>query len=347
MDYNEKVTINDVAKRANVSITTVSLVLNNKAKSISKKTIEKVKKAAHEINYFADPIAASMITKKTKTIGYILPNIENMFFARIVKMMDIELSNYGYNLIICNSDESYERGQSAIISLTRRNVDFLVITPSSESLKKENLSSVTSLANSLKTPFLFVDREIDGINANVIVSDNEKGGYIATKHLIENGHSNIAYLSGPQEVSSSYHRYHGYLKALKESNISFSEDMLFIGDYSYETGYRAGLDIIKSKKITAVFAANDLMAYGLIKACHEKGVKIPQDLSIVGYDDLFYSSILDVPLTSVNHNINLMAKRVAEYVVEALKNKNKNDYGYDKILIKPHLVVRDSVKKIK
>jgi LacI family transcriptional regulator len=343
MKKNRKVTIKDVAERANVSITTVSLVLNNKSSTISKETIEKVKKCAYEINYFPDPIAASMITKKTKTIGYILPNIENTFFAKIVKSVETELISNGYNLIISNSNESFERDKKAIMLLNRRNVDFLIYTPSIESLQKENINKINDLLSSNDTPYLLVDREILGLDCNKIVSDNEYGGYLATRHLIENGHKSIACISGPLEVSSAFNRYNGYLKALKEAGIDNNDKLLLIGNYSFESGYELGLELIKRRGVTAVFVTNDLMAYGVIKACKEHKIKIPNDLSIVGYDDLFYSAILEVPLTSVNQNVGLIAKRVSDYVFNALKNKTVLDSDVEKILIQPKLVIRNSV----
>lgn len=341
----KKATIKDVAKMANVSITTVSLVLNNKPHSIGKETVEKVKECAMICNYTPNPIAASMITKKTKTIGYIIPDIQNMFFSELAKNIEMEIVTKGYNLILSNSDDKFDRDIRSILSLANRHIDFLVITPSSESLRASNIESLKNLLSSLEIPYIIVDRELDSYKCNMIVNDHEYGGYIATKHLINNGHRHIACISGPLEVSSALNRCNGYFRALKESNIEVNQDYLFEGDYYFESGYRLAKQIFLNKEITAIFATNDLMAYGVYQACRECNIKIPEDISIVGFDDLYFSKILEVPLTSVKQSITSLSEKICDFIFKTLNNESKKQ-AFHKEVIQPTLTLRSSVKKL-
>jgi LacI family transcriptional regulator len=341
---SKKATIKDVANMANVSITTVSLVLNNKTDSISPETIEKVKACVKECNYFPNPSAASLITKKTKTIGYIIPDIKNMFFNELAKNIEMEIVNKGYNLILCNSDDKFDRDVNSIISLVNRNIDLLVISPSLESLKSNNADRLYSLLSNLEIPYIIVDRVLPNKECNSIVNDHEYGGYIATKHLIENGHKNIACLTGPFEDTGAKGRYNGYIKALKEANIEINPSYLFCGDYTYESGYHLAQDIIKNKDITAVFACNGLMAFGVYQVCCEHNISVPNDISLVGFDDMFYSRILEIPLTSVRLNTDLMSKLICNYIYNVSKDKNE-PVKCNEVVI-PKLSIKSSVKNI-
>jgi LacI family transcriptional regulator len=286
-----------------------------------------------------------MITKKTKTIGYIIPDIQNMFFSEIAKNIEMEIVNKGYNLILCNSDDKFERDIKSILSLVNRNIDLLVFSPSSESLKHNNIDKIYNLLSAIEIPYIIVDRELSNKECNMIVNDHEYGGYIATKYLIDNGHKNIACISGPLEVSSARNRYNGYLKALTEANILVNTKFLFEGDYYYESGYRFAKEIIKDKSITAVFVSNDLMAYGVFQACREEKINVPNDLSVVGFDDLYFSQILEVPLTSVKQNISLISTKICSFIFNALKSKTEVETTHKEV-IQPTLTIRNSVRKL-
>lgn len=337
-----KVTIKDIARKANVSSTTVSFVLNNKASHISPETIKKVKKVANDLRYVPNPIAISLVTKKTKTIGMIIPDIQNLFFAEIAKLIEAKLIEKGYHLIICNTDDRHDRDLKALEQLINRNVDGIIVTPSTESLKPDNVDRILNVMFDSNIPLLFADRDFPQSTHSRVVSNNEYGAYIATQHLIEHGHKKIACITGPQNVSSAKGRLLGYKKALEDANISIDENLIIEGDYQFDGGYKAALSILKHQP-TALFASNDLMAYGAYKACKEVGFSIPNDLSVVGYDDLYFSTMLDIPLTTVKQDREQMAKIISEVILAQAEN---DDYDSQHTMIKPTLTERASVKRL-
>lgn len=341
-----KATIRDVADMAGVSVTTVSLVLNNKGKSISADTIKRVKESAQSCHYSASPIAASMITKKTQTIGYIIPDIQNIFFSQIAKNVETEMNKVGYNLILCNSDDRYDRDLHSILSLANRQIDLLIFAPSAESLKAQNVDNLYHVLSNLEIPYIIVDRDLGDKPCHKIVNDHEFGGYLATRYLIDQGHTNIACISGPLEVSSAQYRYRGYVNALQEAGITVIKENLYEGDYYFDSGYKIANQIFTRKEVTAVFASNDLMAYGVLKAAREANVKIPDDLSLVGFDDLYFSSILDVPLTSVKQDIDKISKGICNFIVQELDTSKDKTRDFITEMIQPSITIRKSVKKI-
>ncbi len=334
-------TIKDIAKEAKVSVTTVSFVLNGKLDNISEETIKKVKAVADKFNYSPNPIAVGLVTRKTKTIGLIIPDIQNLFFSQMAKHIEGELIKDGYNLILCNTDDKYERDLKTIMTLANRNVDAIIFSPSTQSMFIKNQKKIVELLRKTNIPYLVIDREIDNLGGNMVVNDDLYGGYIATKHLLEHGHRRIGCITGPLNVSSAKKRYEGYIKALREFNLDINKDYIIEGDYHYNSGYYDTKALL-SKDITAIFASNDLMAYGVYKACKEFNRKIPEEISVVGFDDLYFSSILDVPLTSVKQDVEQLSKKISA----AILNKVSNNEDLQTIVFKPSLTIRNSVAKI-
>lgn len=315
------VCIKDIAKKSGVSITAVSLILNNKATSIPEETIQRVKKVASESGYRPNAIASSLKTKRTKTIGYVMPSIENSFFSEIAKKVEKIVEPSGYSIIICSSDDKFEKDYNLIQMLTSRMIDFLLYCPSSETLKSENLHKIITLLHSIDTPYVVVDRQIKGDIKSKVVCDDHQGGMLATQHLIENGHKKIACITGPLEMSSANNRYLGYEDSLKENNIPFVKDYVFYGNFDFESGYKQAKEALKTD-VTAMFVCNDLMAYGALKAIKESGKKVPQDISIVGYDDLMFSELLDTPLTTIHQDIDAIADCIGKYIISVLEERN-------------------------
>ncbi len=333
--------IKDIARESGVSITAVSLILNNKANSIPLETCERVKETAKRLGYRPNAIASSLKTKKTKMIGYIIPSIENIFFAEIAKKVEKIVETRGYSIIICNSDDQFEKDCNSIQNLSSRMIDFLLYCPSSETFKDNNLTTIHELLRSINIPYIVIDRQIEGDIQSKVVCDDHQGGKIATEYLIQNGHKKIACITGPLEMSSAYNRYLGYMDALKEHDIPYSSQYVFHGNFDFASGYRLGKEIVQSD-ITAIFANNDMMAYGAIKAIREAGKKVPQDISIVGFDDLIYSEILDVPLTTIHQDMDAIADAIGKYIMKALE---EDEYEVTTQVIPSYLIERASVIK--
>ena len=333
-----KITVRDVALEAGVSRTSVSLVLNDKECSIPENTKIRIREAANKLEYVPNHIARSLATNKTKTIGVIIPNISNSFFAEIVRHIQIELNKYGYDIFLCDSDEKLKNDIKYIKLLASRNVDGLILTMSAQSLSKENIESVKNVLNKTGVPFVLLDRYFKGDAPKVLV-DNVDGGYKVCKYLIENGHRDIGLITGPLTLNSSSDRLEGVKKALEENNLKLNKENIFSGNYDIETG-RLGANKLLGK-VKTIFAFNDMQAFGVIEAAKAMGLKMPRDFSLVGFDDTFYSQILETQLTTVSQPSKDIAMNVCGLILKCIDNP---DYK-EEIRLKTELIIRDSVKK--
>lgn len=331
------ITIKDIADIAGVSKTTVSKVLNNKDQKISEATRQKILNIVKEKNYIPNKMAQSLVTKKTKTIGLIIPDIRNPFFTDIARGAEDKAVREGYNIILCNTDENIEKETRAFNTLTEKMVDGIIFAPSS---KTEFNSSEYKISSK---PIVLVDKELNIENLKGVVSlDNEDGTYLEIKHLVGIGHKNILYLSGPLKSEISKNRLKGYKKALKESNIKFNEDLVIQGEYSFEWGYEVVKNLDKIN-FTAICAANDLIAIGAIKALKERGIKIPQDISVVGFDDIQTANIIEPQLTTIKQNSYNMGYESASILINNLENNEINNI--EKMIFKPELIIRSSTSQ--
>jgi LacI family transcriptional regulator len=335
-------TLKDIAKEAKVSITTVSLVLNGKYGRVSQATIDRILEIARKNNYQPNQIAVGLVTKKTKTIGLIVPDIQNTFFAEAAKHIEDEASKAGYNVILGNTNGKVEEDLKYINLFKSRGVDGLIISFSADSTHKKEQDYLLKVLNSLNIPFMSLDRWVEGLNCPRVSIDHRKGGYIATKYLLESGHTKVACLTGPMNVYTARRRLKGYQEALEEYGITYDEDLVFEGNYQFESGYQGGKILLK-KDITAVFISNDLMSYGFYKAVRESGKSIPDDISIVGFDDLFFSSMLDIPLTTIKQPVDKIAIESWQLLLDQI-NGQKSD---ENIKLEPLLIERKSVKRVK
>lgn len=336
----KKTTIKDIACATGLSVATVSLVLNNKGKNIPECTRDRIKTAAKDLNYRPDYTARSLVTGRSNTIGVIIPDISNSFFAETVRHIQLELDKYGYDIILCNSEEKMQNDVKYIGWLSSRRVDGLILTMSAESMDPENRSEIQGILENLKIPYIFLDRYFKSDTYKVMV-DNADSGYKVAKHLLLSGHRNIGVISGPTFLNSSTNRLKGFLKALEEEGVILPSENVLSGRYDMESGVSCGEKLIE-KGVSAIFAFNDLQAYGVLKCAAERGIKVPEQLSVVGFDDNFYSSILETKLTTVRQPIRQMALEVCRMMRNVLDGKETEK----EIKLKAELILRDSVKEI-
>lgn len=332
-------TLKDVAISCGVSSTAVSLVLNNKPSNLSEKTKELIKETAAKLGYRPDPTARSLATKKTNTIGVIIPDISNAFFSEAVRHIQVELSKYGYDMFLCNTEEKYANDLKYLELLISRNVDGLILTMSAESLTMDHQDTIKSMLKDSKIPYVLFDRFFEGNESKVYV-DNEASGYEMTKHLLQNGHTNIGVITGPLVLNSSRDRLKGVKRALKESGIELEKDNVVTGFYDMETGRIGGKKLLN--QVSAIFAFNDLQAFGVIETAKQLGKQIPQDVSLVGFDDIFYSAILETQLTTVRQPIYDMSKAISDLLMKMVSNIEHHEV----IKLPAVLIQRNSVKKI-
>ena len=330
------VTIKKIAKKAGVSVGTVSKVLNYD-KTVSEINKRKVIRIIKELNYRPNRIARSLSKGKTKNVGFIIPDITNPFFPELVRgASDLLISN-GYYVFLCSSDNDSNKEDFYINDLVSMWIDGIIIAPSDT----ENRD--IGIFNKIISPFVVVDREIKELNKDLIIINNKKGAYEAASYLISNGHRRIVILAGPQYTKTAQDRFMGWKKALEEKAL-FREEFAFWGNFSIDSGYEMMKKVFNNLgKVDAVFACNDLIALGAIQAIEEKKYKIPDDISIIGFDDIYLSRFLKSPLTTVKQPIYDMGKIAAEILLDRMSSSK--DFVPKKVVIEGNLIERGSVAR--
>ncbi len=336
-----RTTIKDIAEYTGFSVTTISLVLNGKAYKIPESTKSTILDAADKLNYRPNQLAVSLVKKRTKTIGLVISDVSNVFFANLAKGVEDQCRKKGWNLILCNTNDLHKRDLEYIQVLADKGADGILFCMALDSDKKKAMKSVR-LMEKLKVPFVMIDRYLEEAECCSIVVDHERGGYVATKHFLELGHKRIGCVTGPLVLEDSKARLKGYERALKEAGQPYDKALIYEGSYDRESGMKA-VDYFMDKEVTAIFAFNDMSAYGCYKRLRQKGLQIPQDVSLIGYDDIFFSEILDVPLTSVYQPVYDMGVEAVSQLIDDLEKEN----GTKKcITFQPKLVVRESTAKL-
>jgi len=334
-----QVTIKEIAKEAEVSTATVSMILNNKDKSISTATRNKVLAIARKRNYIPNTMARSLVTRQTRTIGLIMPDITNPFFPEIARGAEDKASEARYSIIFCNTDDNMKQEEKYIEILTEKMVDGIIFAHAADSGEE----SFTSL-NKSKTPVILIDRDYKNENVKGrVVVDNEKGSYTGVSYLIQKGYRKILYIAGAIITQTAKDRLAGYKRALRENHIDFNESLVKSGSYRSEWGYQAVEQFLNDHvSFDAVFCGNDLIAFGAIKKMKESGIKIPDDVGVVGFDDIYVSSMMEPALTTVKQPNYEMGYRAVELLLEVLNNKNDNLDR--KTVLNTELIIRKSTR---
>lgn len=288
------ITLDDVAKISGFSKSTVSRVLRNET-NVNSHTKRKIEEAAQRLGYTPNVVARSLRSRKTTTIGIIIADICNPFFPSVVRGIEDKARKKGYSVILCNTDEKYEREKEALETLVQKRVDGLLIVP-----VQKKFDDILELKRR-KIPFVLIGRHFDPLETDHVISNDVKGAFMATEYLIKKGHKKILSVVGPSYISSTRERIMGYKEALVANNVKFDAALLKEGVFRMEDGYRAVKKAILSKlDFTAVFAYSDFVAFGVIKAIKEQGYKIPDQIAVVGYDNIDLGFSAELPLTTVH-----------------------------------------------
>lgn len=310
-------TIKEIAKLANVSSATVSKILNGKDQYISEATRQRVLEIVEREGYIPNAIAKSLKIKSTKTIGIVIPDVMNLFFSELARGIEDAAEKKGYSVILCNSDNKESKEEKYIQILQEKMVDGIILTASersvSKSLKRRN------------TPMILLDRDIS-IDDNVgrIVVDNEDGAYNATNFLIDKGCKNIGFISSDNINKSSGERFKGYKKAILEKGIEYDDKKIFLQNYTIETGYKGTMALLKETKIDGICCGNDLIAIGAIKALKEKGIDVPREVKVIGFDDIQVSQYMDPPLTTIKQPIYEMGEEAVNMLIAIIEREEVN-----------------------
>ncbi|MGE5529975.1 MAG: LacI family DNA-binding transcriptional regulator [Patescibacteria group bacterium] len=326
-------TIRDIARHTNLGIATVSRVLNERP-GVSPETRETVLHAVKELNYRPNSIARSLVKKRTHSIGLIVSDITNPYFSTLAKHVEDLASEAGYAVVMCNTDHRVDKEEFYAAVLEERRVDGLVFASSGF-----NSKHIIHLAG--KIPVAALDREIDHQNVCVVAQDNVKGTFLATEHLIANGHRRIACFTGPLTIAASLDRLRGYQMALSAHSLEVDRDLIREGRWTEESGAELARDLLaRDNGVTAVVASNDLCALGVVEACREMGFGVPERLSVVGYDDIYLASLLRPRLTTVAQPIGEMSRAAMRFILARLHGQEPGDR---RVVYSPRLVPRDSV----
>lgn len=330
-------TIYDIAKKANVSPMTVSRVINNKG-NISEKTRKKVEAVIKELNYIPNSAAQSLNVKKTKLLSLIITDITNPFFTKVARGATDKANQMGYQLILCNTDENYEKESEYIDALISKRVDGVIIAPTGD-------SSIKNLKKLIKNriPFTLIDRQIEDISSDKVLGDNYEGTKLLLQHLIDYGHRRIAMVHGPLTISTSKERYQAYIETLKINDLNIDSSFLVQTHYKQEKQWN-GIDHLVSlpfsDRPTAIFAANNFIAIKLIKSLREKRIKVPEEIAVVCFDDLELFSDLDPFLTVSSQPAYDFGYIGTQLVIERVEDVSPVDYRT--INLKPELLIRKS-----
>jgi LacI family transcriptional regulator len=327
------VSLADVAEAAGVSIATASRVLTGSNHPVAEKTRQRVLKVAEELGYQPNLIARGLRTEQTLTIGIIVENILSPFIPPIIRAIHDYLREYDYFGIIINSDWNPAAEIEAIEHLARRHIDGIIFVES-------YLRSSDEVSKLISKPHVFVHRLFNSLNMNSVVPDDRYGARLAVRHLAGLGHQRIAFINGPPGWDAALNRMAGYQEELAAWGIPFDPVLVDVGDWEVRSGYLAGQRLISLEQPpTAVFAANDLMALGVIYAAQEAGLRVPEDLAVVGYDDRDFSGFIRPALTTVRMPCEQMGRASAESLLRLIKGEVE---VVEPILVKGELVVRQS-----
>lgn len=329
------ITMSDIARDLHVSVVTVSKVLRDQGK-ISVRTRKRVLKRAKELNYQPNWIARSLVTRRTYTIGLLLPDFTHPFFAEIAKTIAETIRPHGYHVIISYFEEDPALEKIEADSLLARRVDGLIIASAQSPERRELFEQLRTR----KVPFVLIDRPIAGVRASFIGVDNEAIGKLATTHLIEQGCRRIAHLCGPA-IGLATARLDGYRLALEKHKLAAPPGYVVEAGFHDHTGYDAMRKLLRVLPIPdGVFCYNDPVAIGAMKAILEAGLRIPEDIAVVGAGNVHYSDVLAVPLTTIDQGTGQIGVLAAETLLEHIAAKHMR--RPKKVLIAPKLVPRKS-----
>jgi len=304
--------IYDVARESGVSVFTVSAVVNNKS-HVRKSLRERVQAAIRKLNYRPNLIARSLAKQKTHTIGMIVPDIGNPFFPLVVRGAEDAAQNHGYNLLLCNSDDTLDKEERAIELLLSKRVDGILLTKAAEDFRPP----LRQMIKEVNIPFVLVMRTYPKLTQDAVITDDYHGAYEAVCHLARAGRRRIGLISGPLRVSNAQARSQGFHDALKSKGLPSDPELIVEGDYRVESGYRAGHSLL-SHRPDGIYVANHLMTIGLLKAAEEMGLRCPDDFGLVSFDDYPWLGIFRPRLTTVELPKHQLGSEAAELLIKRI-----------------------------
>jgi LacI family transcriptional regulator len=336
----KKPTILDVAKRANVSVATVSRVINNQG-GVRKETEEDILRAINELNYVRSAVARSMVRKETKTIGIIIPDICNPFFPEVIAGIERKAIDKQYFTMLSSSDESMQKEKDIIRHFIERGVDGVIITTADE--RGMHLQPLIDA----QIPIVAVDRDIRNFEVDTVLTGNREGSYEAVKHLIHLGHEKIAIIRGPQETTPGLERFKGYKKAMEEYNIPIKEEWIGDGNFMENSGFSITSKFHSLKdRPTAIFSCNNLMSIGALKAMRKLNWETSKDITFIGFDDIEIATFMNPSLTMISRPKRKLGEIAFQLLYDRMNTKNNHQIQKREYILTPELVIRDASNQV-
>ncbi|MDD7589157.1 LacI family DNA-binding transcriptional regulator [Bullifex porci] len=334
------VSIKDVAAYVGLSVGTVSMALNNSEK-IADKTKSIVKKAAEELGFKKNPFARSLSTQSSGMVGCIVPDLTNNFYGEMIAHLQADLAELGYGLVVGCSNESSRLENKLIEQFLDKGVDGIISVPVSE--VEPDLTEIKKLIQR-DYPIVFISSYYREIPRYTVMCDLKDGMYKLAKNMFEQGHRNFVIITGNKKLVPSGERVDGLMKAVKEFDIKVDDSNFIEADkVTFIGGYSAINDIYNEKKPDLVLAINDIMAMGIISSLKSQKVRIPEDVSVTGFDDIAIAAFQETPLTTVSQSLNQMSKRAVKLLLDRI-NKESQEFGVDRV--PAEVVLRKSTKAI-
>lgn len=333
---SKKVTIHDISKVLNIDSSTVSRALNDSPR-VSQKTKDKILAKAKALGYQRNSLASNLRTNKTNTIGVVVPRISRNFFSNVISGIEETAYENGYNVIICQSLESLEREEKIMNTLLSNRMDGILISISMQTTSYEHLKPFKAYG----APIVFYDRPCNFEGASSVSIDDFDASFKATEHLILQGCKNIVHFGGPQDIELYQNRKKGYQKALEKHGLPFLEDYFFSTKLSEEDGVAMAKKILKLGGVDGIYSANDTAAISAMQYLKSKGVHIPKDIAVVGFNNDPISAVIEPSLTTINQPDFEMGKKATKLLIQQIHN---NTNLGESIVLTSELIVRDSSK---
>jgi DNA-binding LacI/PurR family transcriptional regulator len=327
-------TMNDVAARAQVSVASVSRALSGTGRPVSEAVRLRVLRAAEELGYQPNALARNMRTGSARTLGLIISDVTNPFFTAIARSCEDVAQSESYSLVLSNTDEKPEREETSLAVMAGERVAAVMLASTNQA------QDAIARLEAVRIPVVAIDRRIDGFVTDAVLVDNDGIGYQATSHLLRHGHTDIAVITGPPEISSTRERLAGYRRALADHGVRESMELIRAGDLRERGGYTAATALLDGpKRPTAFVSSNNLTTIGLLHAIRARGLRIPDDVSIIGVDDMPTADLLDPPLTVVEQPTYQLGARAAELAIRRINNP---DTPIQQVILGGQLLVRSS-----
>ena len=334
----------DIAIEAGVSVATVSRVMNQSG-YVKAETKNKVLEAFNELANKDKVFGQSILNRKIKIIGVVIPDISNPFFGEVIKGISRVADKFSASLLVCNTEELLEKELKYLDLFKTNHIVGLIITPKTDQVGYN--SKYLYQLEDLGVPIVLLDRGINISHFNSVFVNNVSGAFDATNALISEGHKDIAIISGPMSSKPGRERFYGYENALRGNDIEVNDDYVFFGDFKLESGYEITKKILKLKKRpTAIFASNNMMALGCVKALVERKISIPNDIAFISFDDVEMFEIMNLNISTVSRPTQLMGEVAAEMLFELIENNQVKNTSIKEILLETKLVLRGSEKLV-